>query len=194
MKYVLPVLFILAALSMMGAEVLIGWFGPWITIAPAILLFHRWMKSPVGFGLAIYGTSIVLGIVAMEGFGMSNGDSARLAGWVLPPALVLTWLAFTFLVRLPSAGENPRLEALAQRVGKAGALFGAVALGALLGALLGSLCYYIWDVGLLADLVFPENADTIVITTSCVGGAVYAGWVQLRGQMPEPPPIRTRKR
>jgi len=179
MNYVLSALFLLACLSFMGAEVLIGWFGPWVTIAPATLLFRRWTKSPWGFALSIYGTSIVVAIVAMEGFGMSNGDSARLAGWVLPPALVLTWAVFTFTVRLASVGDNPRVEALAARIGQAGRIAGGFALGALVGALLGTAVYYVWDVGFVADSLFPEDADTIVITASCIGGALLGAGAQL---------------
>jgi len=173
---VLSVLFLIAMFAMMEAEVLIAWFGPWLTIAPAMLLFRRWMNSPWGFGLSVYGFSIVLGIVAMEGFGMSNGDSARLAGWVLPPALMLSWLAFTFLVRLPGVGEHPRLQALAEGLGSAGRRIGGATLGALLGALGGALMYYVWDIGLLADVVLADHADTVLITASTVGGMLYGAW------------------
>ncbi len=167
-------MFLVAILANLGSEPLIAWFGPWLTLAPATFLLRRWLRRPVVFAVGIYGASIVLGIVAMEGFGMGNGDSARLAGWVLPPALALVGAGLLlfrrgWLVARLAPAELERVDASTSR--GMGALGGAVA-GTLLGAFGGALAYYIFDFGLLVDLVFPERADELLISASTVCGLV----------------------
>jgi hypothetical protein len=179
MKILLIVSFLVAIFANMQSEVLIGWFGPLLTIAPVLAIFGSKMNRPGRFGLAVYGASIVTGIVLMEGFGMSNGDSARLGGWVMPPAFsvcfgLLLILRHTLLVVVLPKALLSTLDQTSARI--AGGLGGAV-LGTVVGALVGAVGYYFHDISLIFDVVFPENADEVFITTSTIFGVVIGAYL-----------------
>lgn len=187
MTYLFIGIFVLAVLANLESEPLIAWFGPWLSLAPTVLVLRRWLSSPWRFALGVYGSSIVMGIIAMEGFGMSNAQSARLAGWIFPPVLCVVGAGVVLFRRavLSQALSKNQLAATDAVMNQASAMIGGATLGALLGAIGGVVIYYGFTVGLIADLLFPENADVLLVSGATMAG-VFAG-ASLGVEGPEAP-------
>ncbi len=153
------VLFLLGVVAQLEAEVLIGWLGPLVVLVPLGLILRRWLRAPLAFTGAVYAASILGGVLAMEGFGLSNRASARLAGFVLPVALSALGLVVVAVGR--RLGPRWLGERGAVAVGRGWSLVGRSAGGAVAGAALGVFAglaaYYLGDgLDLFADLVFAE--------------------------------------
>jgi hypothetical protein len=173
-NYLLIALFVLALVANMESEPLIAWFGPWLSLAPTLLILRRWLSNPWRFALGVYGASILMGIVAMEILGMSNAQSARYAGWVFPPALCVAGTALVIVRRtvLARVLSREQLESADEATNRVLGAVGGAALGALIGAFAGAVVYYLLTLGLVFDLVFPGQADVLLISGSSLMGII----------------------
>ncbi len=167
----------------MPSKVMTGWFGPLLTIVPVTIALRGWLRSPIRFGIIVYGLSIITGIVAMEGFGMSDEASAELAGFYLPPVYLLALCALTALEKAGFSALSLAPKGVLGRV--FGALGGAL-VGCLVGALFGGVSYYILNITqLLEHLVGYDRGLELWVQATMAVAALYGLYLGLTGMEDE---------